>query len=154
LLIVCAQHAGRVRLRNQLVENVLRGRIPQRLRDDIARERQMGDRVVDHTIELREVAAAHLQRRHGRQIGLALADPVALVIEEVERLVFDDRAAHCAAELMLAEIGLRPSGAVVEEVVGVERVVAEEFEDAAVRLVGARLDLQVDDAAERMAELR
>ena len=55
---------------------------------------------------------------------------------------------------MLAEVGLVAAGAVVEEVVGVEHAVAQELEAAAVHRIGARLDLQVHDAAERVAELR
>ena len=59
-----------------------------------------------------------------------------------------------AAELVLREVGLRAAvGPVVEPVVGVELVVAQELEDAAVELVRAGLDLQVHDAAERAAEL-
>ena len=79
---------------------------------------------------------------------------MALVVAEEERLVLEHRAAEGAAELVLLEVRLGAAGAVVEEVVGVEGVVAEELEGAAVELVGARLDLQVDDAAERAAELR
>ena len=62
-------------------------------------------------------------------------------------------AAERAAELVLLEVRLGAAGAVVEEVVRVERVVAVELEAAAVQRVRARLDLQVDDAAERPAEL-
>src|SRR5205814_2943562 len=78
---------------------------------------------------------------------------VALIVEKEEGLVFRNRAAERAAELALPEIRFVTPSAVVEEVVGVENAVAEEFEAAAVDDVGARLDLQVDDAAERAAEL-
>src|SRR5207247_1956269 len=77
-----------------------------------------------------------------------------LVVAEEKRLARDDGATERAAELMLAEIGLVAARPVVEEVVRVERVVPQEFEAVAVELVGARLDLDVHDAAERMAELR
>src|SRR5205807_5142143 len=99
-----------------------------------------------------EVARAHACRGHRRQIGRALIDVVALIVEKEEGFVFRDRAAERAAELALPEIGFVTPRAVVEEVVGVENAVAEELEAAAVDDVGARLDLQVDDAAERAAE--
>ena len=77
---------------------------------------------------------------------------MALVVGEEEGLVLEHRAADGAAELVLLELGLGASGAVVEEVVGVERVVAVELEAAATQAVGPGLDLQVHDAAERPAE--
>ncbi len=53
---------------------------------------------------------------------------MALVVGEEERLVLEHRAADGAAELVLLELRLAAAGAVVEEVVGVERVVAVELE--------------------------
>ncbi len=147
-----ADDAPRVRLGNQLRQDVLRDRIPHALRDDVAGERRVRHRVVDDAVDLREVARAHLGRRHRREVRLPLRDAQPLVVEEEERLVLDDRAAVGAAEHMLAEGRLLASGAVVEEVVRVEPVVAQELERAAVVGVRSRLDLQVDDAAERVAE--
>jgi hypothetical protein len=53
---------------------------------------------------------------------------------------------------MLAELRLLASGPVVEEVVRVERIVPKELERAPFERIRSRLDLQVDDAAERPAE--
>ena len=148
-----AARAGGVGFGNQLVQDVLGRRIEPVGRDDVARERQVRHRVVDDAIELGKIARAHLRRRHRRQVRRALVDVVALVVEEVERLVLDDRAADRAAVLVLAEVGLRPAGEIVEVVVLVELRVAQELEAAPVHGVGARLDLQVHDAAQRAAEL-
>ena len=103
-----AARAGGVRLGDELVEDVPRRRIEPVRRDDVARERLAGQRIVDDAVDLGEVTRAHLRRRHRRQIGRALVDAVALVVEEVEGLVLDDRAADRAAELVLAEVRLRP----------------------------------------------
>ena len=110
-------------------------------------------RVVDDAGQLGEIARPHGHRRHGGEEGLPQPLAVPLVVGEEERPVPEQRAAERAAELVLLEVRLGAAGAVVEEVVGVERVVAVELEAAAVRDVGARLDLQVHDAAERAAEL-
>ena len=58
---------------------------------------------------------------------------VALIVGEEERPVAEERAAQRAAELVLLEVRLGAARAVVEEVVGVERVVAVELEAAAAR---------------------
>src|SRR5205085_6927238 len=79
---------------------------------------------------------------------------VALVVPEEEGLVLEDGAAEGAAKLVLLEVRLLATGAVVEKVVGVECVVAVELEAAAAQRVRAGLDLQVDDTAERAAEFR
>ena len=144
----------RVRLGIELRHDVRGGGIPPALRDDVARERRAGtERVVDDAGQLGEVPLAHAHRGHGREVGLGRGQPQALVVREDERLVLDDRAADRAAELVLREVALRPSRAVVEPVVGVEGIVAQELEDAAVELVRPRLDLEADDAAQRLAEL-
>ncbi len=148
-----ADAARGVRLRIELGQDVGRRRVPATGRDDVARERLAGQRVVDGAVDLGEVALAHLRRGHGREVGLAGPDAQALVVGEEERLVLDDRPAEGGAELVLREVRLRAAGLVQEEVVRIEAIVAQELEHAAVEVVRARLDLQVHDAAERLTEL-
>ena len=50
--------------------------------------------------------------------------------------------------------GLARPARLLKKLLASKRVVAKELERAAAQLVGARLDLQVDDAAERAAEFR
>src|SRR5207247_3141718 len=80
-------------------------------------------------------------------------DPPALVVHNEEGLALYDRAAQGSPELVLAELGLRPPCPVVEPVVGVQSVVAQELEGAPVELVAARLDLEVDHSAHGASEL-
>ena len=64
-----------------------------------------------------------------------------------------DRAAQCPAKLILAEGRFGAAELVIEQIVGVELVIAQELEPAAVQLIGAGLDLDVHDAAVGPAEL-
>ena len=152
-LAVRAARACSVRCRIQLRQDGFRGRVPTVLRNDVARERLIRARVVDDLGQLREIPLPHQLGWDRGQERLALADFVPLEVAEEERAIVDQRAAERAAVLVLAEIGLRASRTIVEEVVRVERVDAQEFEAAAVGRVGARFDLQVHDTAERAAEL-
>ena len=63
------------------------------------------------------------------------------------RAMLDERPSEPAAELGVDEVGLVAAGAVVEEVVGVEVVVAEEVEDASVELIAAAAAGERDHAA-------
>ncbi len=146
--------AGCVRLGIELRQDVARDRVDTAVGNDVAREGLTGRRVVDDARQLGEVAGPHGQRRDRGQCRHALRLAVTLIVTKEERLVLEDRAAQGAAELILFEVRLGPARAVVEEVVGIERVVPHELEGAAAQLVGPRLDLQVHDAAERAAELR
>src|SRR5262249_51886416 len=121
--------------------------------NDISDEGLSGERVVNDAAYFGEVAAAHLHGRHGRKIGLAVANPPSLIIAKEKHLVVADGPAPRAAELVLPGWRFWPPVFVVEKVVGVERVVAQEFEGAAVKSVLARFDLDVDDAAARPPEL-
>ena len=67
-----------------------------------------------------EVADALIVERHGGDSAYTLGDARALVIEEVEELVFGDRSAEAAAELILMILRTAQVVAVGEEVVGVE----------------------------------
>src|SRR5215204_1243691 len=83
----------------------------------------------------------------------AVALARALVRREEEELVLHDGAAERAAELFTFEDGARTPGRVEEEIVGVQRVVADEGVDVAVELAPARLRDGLDVAA-RVAALR
>ena len=73
-----------------------------------------------------------------------LADP--LVVNEEEGLVLDDGAAEGPAKLIVVEWILRQRG-VVEEVPGVQRIVAEKFGYGAVILIGAALGYDIHHGA-------
>src|SRR5258706_12303955 len=67
----------------------------------------------------------------------------AFIIGEEKSLIFFDRPAHGAAELVAAK---RRDIQRIEKVPGVESAVAVKIEGASVNLVGARLGNRVDDA--------
>src|SRR5207253_8985348 len=99
---------------------------------------------------LREIAVAHLRRRHGRQHGLRLPDVEAHVVREEKRPALRDRPAERAAELVLVELAFL----LLEEVAGVERVVAKEFEAGAVQRVRPALGRYEDGSAAAAAGFR
>src|SRR5262249_44629987 len=120
--VVTSQRAGRpeVRLRDELgggdgrrVEAVLRGgggrggrRSHNAVRADLP-----CDRVVDCGGDLREIPVSKLYRgnvAYGTSRGCSLAR--SLVIGKEERLVVNDRAADCAAELVLMKWRPRQAG--------------------------------------------
>ena len=94
-----------------------------------------------------EAAVALRRRRHRRHPRARLLDQAALVVGEPERLAADDRTAGGEAELVRQVLALLDAGAVGEEVVGVQRVVAVELPHAAAELVGARLERRVEHRA-------
>src|SRR5205085_1584679 len=65
--------------------------------------------------------------------GPVLALPNPLVAAELGQV---DRAAEVEAEVVVAQLGLGLPAAVVEEVAGVQHVVAQELEERAVELIG------------------
>src|SRR5262249_55213205 len=75
------------------------------------------------------------------------ADILPLHAAEEEELVFDDRAAEAEAEVVVAQRRTRHPARVVEEVVGVELVIAQELKGAAVELVIAAAGHDVDRRA-------
>ena len=108
--------------------------------DRVARE-WIADRLAGHRVDARgsrvvddrrgrtrkrlgEVALVHQRRRHREQRRQPLVDVVALEAAEEERLVALDRAAQRATVRVLIPRALRGP---VEEVPGIERVVAEEL---------------------------
>src|SRR5262245_47366622 len=82
----------------------------------------------------------------------SLAVAQAFVREEKESLVLDDRAANMTAELVAFE-GRRLTRGKVEEVAGVERVVAQKLEHLAVEFAGAGASRDVDHRAGVLAVL-
>lgn len=144
---------GDVRHGVELINDGLRRRVELTIRNHIAGEGLARQGIVNCAVQLGEIAAAHLQTRHGRKKRLAVANSPALIIAEEKHLVAADSPAECAAELVLP---VRRFGApifVIEKVVGVERVVAQEFEGAAVKIVLARFDLDIDHTAAGPTEL-
>ncbi len=99
-----------------------------------------------------EVAAAELERRHREGPRQRSVGASTLVAEKGEGPVPKQGAADRAAELMLTE---RRHRCVlrIEVVVRVEPVVAQEFEDAPVRRVAARLRGHVDQRRRLSAKL-
>src|SRR5581483_12490368 len=70
-----------------------------------------------------------------------------------ERPVPADGAAQSTAELVLAESRFCPAKLVIEQIVGVELIIPQKLERAAVKFVCAGLDLDVDDSAVGSSEL-
>src|SRR5581483_8423275 len=58
------------------------------------------------------------------------------------------------AELVIAQGGPGPAGAVGEEIVGRQRIVPEIFKEAAVQRVGSAFGDHIDDSAARIGILR
>src|SRR5206468_3630717 len=138
----------------ELVEDGLRGVIEAGGGNTIADERRLPLRVVDGAGQFREIAGLHGGGGDVGKIRLAFTAAPALVIDKEEGAVVADGAAESGAELVLAEGGLAAAELVVEPIVGVQAIVAEEFEGAAVERVAPGLDLDVDDAAGGTPELR
>ena len=103
--------------------------------------------------EFGEVSGLHERGGNGGKDGGGLADSEILHVEKKEGFVFDDGAADGAAVLVLAEVAARNAAGVIEERVGVEFIIAEEFPDIAVELVGAAFDRGVDDGSGGGSEL-
>ena len=68
--------------------------------------------------------------------------------------MLNDGTAEGGAELVKAEAGFRNAQSVIEPVVGIEGVVAEEFKGVAVEFVGAGFNGGIHDATEKITELR
>src|SRR6266567_807933 len=90
-------------------------------------------------------------RGYDAEDGRGLADAVTLVVDEKERLILEDRAAHCTAKLVLAVLALLDR---IEEVTRIEVVVAQELEGRTVKLVGTGLRRNENCAPTSAAVLR
>ena len=99
----------------------------------------------------REIAVDLCLCGDGRQLRQSLGDTQALVVPENEHFVLHNRTAKGEAELVLL-VGLLSD--LVERVGGVHLLVAQEFPDVSMNLVGARLDDGIHDGAVAASELR
>ena len=79
--------------------------------------------------------------------------PRALIVNEEEQFVLEDRAAQCCAELVLVERWAWQAGQIGEVIVRVEDIVTQEFEDDTMELICAILERGIDDRTGCMAEL-
>ena len=82
-----------------------------------------------------------------------LAQPKTLIAAEVEQLVLENRSSDVAPKLVLRKGRARDTISVVEEVIGVQHLVAYEFVERTMDLVGSRLGRKVDDSAGKPAVL-
>ena len=112
-------------------------------RDHVAGERLSRDRIVDDDRNLREIAAAHPRRGHGKDIDLPLPAAEPFVVDEVERPVAHERPADASPELLLLEQRVHCG----EVVARIELVIAPEAVGRAMERIGARLRENVDHAA-------
>ena len=94
------------------------------------------------------------RRRHLAHAWNALLIAQSLIVCKPESAVLDERATDRRAELIAFAHRFRSAKRVGEEVVGVERVIAQEFINAAVDAVGPRFDRGVDHRARASPELR
>ena len=85
-----------------------------------------------------EYPLARLCCPHRAVYGNAFGEPRLLVAKIEEGLVFNNRPADAAPELVPNQFGDFRAGEVIEEIVGAELVVAVEFEKRAVPLIRAR----------------
>src|SRR2546429_173824 len=82
------------------------------------------------------------------------AGATALIVKEEEGAVFPDRSANGDTELVPAHWRNLYAIRVVEKVVGVELVVAQEFIDAAVKIVGSRARHDIHNGGSAEADFR
>ncbi len=108
-------------------------------------------RIVDRRPELSGLLGGRRYQTRARNAFL-VAQP--FVISEPERPVANDRPSDCAAKLIAFALRLGRIQQFGKVVIGIERVIPEKFEDAAVHLVGTRLDGRVHDRARTAAVLR
>lgn len=93
-----------------------------------------------------EVAALQIGGGHRARVSRALTLAFTFVVREEERLIFADRPAKVAAELIEAQLRL-PAVDGRGPALGVELVVAEEFPRSATNIVAAALDGDVHNTA-------
>src|SRR6266542_2854700 len=117
-------------------------------------------RLAGRVERVRKVTLQLFGRRDGEELCQASAFSQPLIAEKPETFITPlikpgdgDRPACSPAELIEGVVRLGPAGAVIEPVVGVERVIAEELIEAAVKLVAAGLHDDVNYAAACAPEL-
>ena len=109
---------------------------------------------MDGPPHLREIALLLQRGRRVEQQRAALSLAIALIGGEEEDAISDDRAAHVGTPLVLDERRCPDAAGVVEEGVGIENLVPQEFVGGTVELVAAGLRGHVDDTAGKPSELR
>src|SRR5262249_43080446 len=72
---------------------------------------------------------------------------------EEERPVFLDGPVEVEAVVIIAQLAFGLTSHIEKEIGGVQRVIAQEFKDGAVKLIAAAFGDEVDDGALRLAEL-
>ena len=109
--------------------------------------------------QIAEIAGAHPQGGDGGVVGGALADFGAFVVGKEEELVLAvedlgdvDGGAH--RETVLIALEGRIGAGRIEEILGVQLLVAQELKGRAVEVVGAGFGGEIDDAAHGAAVLR
>src|SRR5437016_2549491 len=90
------------------------------------------------TAQLAEISGALLSARYSGVLRHGCAGAAAFIVEEEEGPVLLDRPADRAAEIVPTHGRDFDAGLIVEEVVGVQLVVAQEIVKAAVEFVGSR----------------
>ena len=144
-----------VRQGDVLVLNRLRRDIEARDRNEVAGERDAGQRVPGFDRRLREVAGALERRRHHRRVAIVrLFLTQSRIAREEERLVLRERAAERAAELFAIERIVGADRSRRRPARGVQLLVADEIEGGAVKHVRSGLRDDVDDARREAAVLR
>src|SRR6266849_10590135 len=123
--------------------------VGKRLANDLVALNYGSVRIQDR-MKARKIAISPKEGRKRSLGGQTGTDTRTLVIAEDERSVLDDGTACGRAKLVLPELRNWPGR--VEKVLSVQRAVAKEFEDRAVKLVGAGLDGYVHHCATRTAE--
>ena len=88
-----------------------------------------------------------------RQLGCGIVRPCALPSEEKEGVVLDDGSAKGGAVLILYELRFGGVGGLKIRI-GVEEGIAQELEEAAVKLIGSRLGGDVHHGARGFPKLR
>ena len=128
---------GHIRRRIELVDDVLADGIIAGSRNAVAGKRLLRERIVDGAAQFREITCPHQVCGDAGGEGQGIAHAPSLVVHEEEGLVVPDRAAQCPAKLILAEGRFGAAELVIEQIVGVELVIAQELEPAAVKLIGS-----------------
>jgi hypothetical protein len=96
------------------------------LQDDFVRKQLVGVQITNRLWEARELPVRY--SASGTELAPGRCPlPRAFIVHEEESLVADDRPAQCAAENVRRK-AWQPRSAVVEEAVGIQLVVAQEFD--------------------------
>ena len=108
----------------------------------------------DHVREVGKLAAYLGGGRYRAGQHRALHAPQTFVVTEEEDLVFENRSADRAAELILAQLAPFNSGVVLKPVRSIQLVVPEELPQCAVDAVRTRFDGCIQDGAASASKIR